>query len=86
MIYARHLIQTYNWDMSCPNSPGGSIHPVTSLLISNKAIACDCIKISAGSIFDISKYRDTCKSSILIFSGIAILRYVLYRTPTVRYL
>ena len=31
--------------------------------------------ISAGSIFDISKYRDTCESSIPIFSGIAILRY-----------
>ena len=41
---------------------------------------------SAGSIFDISKYRDTCESSIPIFSGIAILRYFWYRTPTVRYL
>ena len=39
---------------------------------------------SAGSIFDISKYRDTCKSSIPIFSGIAILRYFWYRTPAVR--
>ena len=45
VIYTRHLIKTYNWDVSCPNSPGGSINPVTSLLISNKAIACDCIKI-----------------------------------------
>ena len=35
----------------------------------NKSI----IYISAGSIFDISKYRDTCESSISIFSGIAIL-------------
>ena len=40
---------------------------------------------SAGSIFDISKYRDTCESSILIFSGIAILRYFWYQTPTVQY-
>ena len=30
---------------------------------------------SAGSIFDISKYHDTCKSSIPILSGIAILLY-----------
>ena len=37
---------------------------------------------SAGSIFDISKYRDTCEVSIPIFSGIAILRYFWYRTPT----
>ena len=44
------------------------------------------MEISAGSIFDISKYRDTCESSIPIFSGIAILRYFWYRTPTVRYL
>ena len=33
-----------------------------------------------------SIYRDTCESSIPIFSGIAILRYFWYRTPTVRYL
>ena len=39
-----------------------------------------CIPGSAGSIFDISKYRVTCKSLI------PILRYFLYRTPTVRYL
>ena len=41
---------------------------------------------SAGSIPKISKYRDTCESSIPIFSGIAILRYFWYRTPTIRYL
>ena len=28
---------------------------------------------SAGSIFNISKYRDTCESFIPIFSGIAII-------------
>ena len=32
---------------------------------------------SAGSIFGISKYRDTCESSIPILGGIAILRYFL---------
>ena len=30
---------------------------------------------SAGSIHDISKYRDTCERSISILGGIAILRY-----------
>ena len=30
---------------------------------------------SAGSILDISKYRDTCELSISILHGIAILRY-----------
>ena len=39
---------------------------------------CACVRISAGSIFDISKYRDTCESAIPIFSGIAILRYFWY--------
>ena len=34
---------------------------------------------SAGSILDISKYRDTCKRSISILGGIAILRYIEYR-------
>ena len=34
--------------------------------------------ISAGSILDISKYRDTCERSILILHGIAILRYIEY--------
>ena len=34
---------------------------------------------SAGSILDISKYRDTCERSISIFGGIAILRYIEYR-------
>ena len=33
---------------------------------------------SAGSILDISKYRDTCERSISILDGIAILRYVSY--------
>ena len=37
------------------------------------------IKISAGSILDISKYRDTCELSISILGGIAILRYIEYR-------
>ena len=31
---------------------------------------------SAGSILDISKYRDTCERSISILGGIAILRYI----------
>ena len=34
---------------------------------------------SAGSILDISKYRDTCERSISILGGIAILRYIEYR-------
>ena len=34
---------------------------------------------SAGSILDISKYRDTCERSISIRGGIAILRYIEYR-------
>ena len=34
---------------------------------------------SAGSILDISKYRDTCERSISILDGIAILRYIEYR-------
>ena len=34
---------------------------------------------SAGSILDISKYRDTCEHSISILDGIAILRYIEYR-------
>ena len=33
----------------------------------------------AGSILDILKYRDTCKSSIPILDGIAILDYIEYR-------
>ena len=33
----------------------------------------------AGSILDISKYRDTCERSISILDGIAILRYIEYR-------
>ena len=35
--------------------------------------------ISAGSILDISKYRDTYERSISILDGIAILRYIEYR-------
>ena len=31
---------------------------------------------SAGSVLDISKYRDTCERSISILGGIAILRYI----------
>ena len=46
---------------------------------------CVYIYTSAGSIPKISKYRDIC-DSIPIFSGIAILRYFWYRTPTIRYL
>ena len=34
---------------------------------------------SAGSILDISKYRDTCERSMPILHGIAILRYAEYR-------
>ena len=34
---------------------------------------------SAGSILDISKYRDTCERSISILGSIAILRYIEYR-------
>ena len=37
------------------------------------------ITISAASILDISKYRDTCERSISILDGIAILRYIEYR-------
>ncbi len=33
-------------------------------------------RTSAGSILDISKYRDTCERSISILHGIAILRYI----------
>ena len=36
------------------------------------------VGVGAGSILDISKYRDTCERSI--FDGIAILRYIEYRT------
>ena len=39
-------------------------------------IQCDA---SAGSILDISKYRNTCEPSILILHGIAILRRIEYR-------
>ena len=39
----------------------------------------DDVSISAGSILDISKYRDTCERSISILDGIAILRYIEYR-------
>ena len=34
------------------------------------------VGVSAGSILDISKYRDTCERSISILDGIAILRYI----------
>ena len=37
------------------------------------------IDTSAGSILDISKYRDTCERSISILGSIAILRYIEYR-------
>ena len=37
------------------------------------------VSTSAGSILDISKYRDTCERSISILDGIAILRYIDYR-------
>ena len=40
---------------------------------------------SAGSILDISKYRDTCRSSIPILGGIAILASIEYRSSTGRY-
>ena len=43
------------------------------------------ITISAGSILDISKYRDTCRSSIPILGGIAILASIEYRSSTGRY-
>ena len=39
----------------------------------------DIMSTSAGSILDISKYRDTCERSISILDGIAILRYIEYR-------
>ena len=52
----------------------------------SRSTCTDCMWCSAGSIPKISKYRDTCESSIPIFSGIAILRYFWYRTPTIRYL
>ena len=38
---------------------------------------------SAGSILDISKYRDTCERSISILGGIAILRYIEYRSISI---
>ena len=37
------------------------------------------LQTSAGSILDISKYRDTCERSISILGGIAILWYIEYR-------
>ena len=37
---------------------------------------------SAGSILDISKYRDTCERSISILDGIAILRYIEWSDDT----
>ena len=37
------------------------------------------VRVSAGSILDISKYRDNCERSISILGGIAILRYIEYR-------
>ena len=43
----------------------------TALRQSNRKMA-----TSAGSLFDISKYRDTCERSISILGGIAILRYI----------
>ena len=36
------------------------------------------VQYSAGSILDISKYRDTHERSISILGGIAILRYIEY--------
>ena len=36
-------------------------------------------RVSAGSILDISKYRDTRERSISVIGGIAILRYIEYR-------
>ena len=36
------------------------------------------VTCSAGSILDVSKYRDTCERSISILGGIAILRYIEY--------
>ena len=43
--------------------------------VNQQPTVCDIVAGSAGSIFNISKYRDTCESSIPIFSCIAILRY-----------
>ena len=43
------------------------------------------INTSAGSILDISKYRNTCERSISILGGIAILRSIEYRS-IIRYL
>ena len=36
----------------------------------------NCVYSRAGSILDILKYRDTCKSSIPILDDIAILEYI----------
>ena len=49
------------------------------LLIDTYKIELKLIDGSAGSILDISKYRDTCERSISILGGIAILRYIEYR-------
>ena len=38
---------------------------------------------SPGSILDILKYHDTCEHSISILGGIAILRYIEYRSISV---
>ena len=55
-----------------PDSQSGSNHPFAT-------ISKFTVGGSAGSILDISKYRDTCERSISILDGIAILRYIEYR-------
>ena len=52
---------------------------VCSLFLGHNIHLNTCVCITAGSIFDILKYQDTCKSSIPILRGIAILQYFLYR-------
>ena len=41
------------------------------------------VATSAGSILDISKYRNTWERSISILHGIAILRYIEYRSISI---
>ena len=63
----------------------GPCHPAVHTQ-SVPSVCSSVVSTSAGSIPKISKYRDTCESSIPIFRGIAILRYFWYQTPTIRYL
>ena len=75
-------------DTSFTYNPVSNLTPLNVCFNQPPIAKCDtsrpyytCRHTSAGSIFDISKYRDTCESSIPIFSGIAILRYFCIERP-----